>query len=100
MTVLMNDHLLVTMLIDVCTGVRAPTPAEALTMQKPKLLFMSTERLERCPEIYNAERVRQAVHLDIDHGKPVSLAYHTRHIVSDTGRMTLALGFQEGSARR
>jgi hypothetical protein len=96
MTVLANDHLLVTMLIDVCSEIKAPTLAEALTLGVPKHLFMSIERLEPCPEIYEAERVRHAVHLDIDYAKPVDIAYHTRHIVSDTGRMSLAEGCQKG----
>jgi hypothetical protein len=96
MTVLANDHLLVTMLIDICSEIKAPTLAEALTLGKPKHLFMSIERLEPCPKIYEAERVKHAVHLDIDYGKPVNIAYHTSHIVSDTGRMTLARGYHEG----
>jgi hypothetical protein len=96
MTVLANDHLLVTMLIDVCIEIKALTLAETLTLGQPNHLFMSIERLEPCPEIYEAERVKQAVHLDIDYGKPVNVAYHTRHLVSDTGRMTLAGGYQEG----
>jgi 5'-deoxynucleotidase YfbR-like HD superfamily hydrolase len=96
MTVLANDHLLVTMLIDVCSEMKAPTLAEALTLGKPRQLFMSIERLESCPEIYGAPRVKHAVHLDIDHGKPVNIAYHTSHLVSDTGRMTLSGGYREG----
>src|SRR5579863_7950335 len=64
MTVLSNDHLLVTMLIDVCSELKVPTLAEALTFRKPKHLFMSVERLEPCPEIYETQRARHAVHLD------------------------------------
>ena len=96
MTVLANDHLLVTMLIDVCSEIKAPTLAEAVTLGKPKHLFMSIERLEPCPEIYEAQRVMHVVHLDIDPGKPISIAYHTSHIVSDTGRMTLERGYHDG----
>jgi len=96
MTVLANDHLLVTILIDVCSEIKAPTLAEALTLGSRKHLFMSTERLEPCPEIYKDERVKHSVHLDIDYGKPVNIAYHTSHVVSDTGRMTLADGYREG----
>lgn len=55
-TVLVNDHLLVTMLIDVCSQLKVPTLAEALKLGTPKHLFMSIERLESCPEIYEAER--------------------------------------------
>jgi hypothetical protein len=96
MTVLANDHLLVTMLIDACSHLKVPTLAEALKLAKPKHLFMSVERLEPCPEIYEADRVKHAVQFDIDYGKPVNIAYHTSHVVSDTGRMTLAGGHHEG----
>lgn len=34
--------------------------------------------------------------LNIDFGKPVRIAYHTEHLVSSTGRMTLAAGAKEG----
>ena len=53
-------------------------------------------RLEPAPEIYDAPRVEHDVHLDFDPGKPVTIAYHTSHIVSDTGRMTLAAGHGKG----
>ena len=96
MTVLANDHLLVMMLIDVCTAIKVPPLAEVLTLGKPKHLFMSTERLEPCPEIYEANRVKHAVHFDIDYGKPVNIVYHTSHLVSDTGRMSLADGYHKG----
>jgi len=96
MTVLSNDHLLVTMLIDVCTANGAPTLAEALTRGKPPHLFMSTEMLDPCPEVYDEPRVRHGVHLEFDYGKMVTMAYHTSHIVSDTGRMTLAEGYVKG----
>ena len=96
MTVLANDHVLVTMLIDVCTAIKVPTLAEALTLRKPKHLFMNIERLEPCPNIYEEKHVKHAVYLDFDYGKPVNIAYHSDHIVSDTGRMSLADGYQKG----
>jgi hypothetical protein len=96
MTVLANDHLLVTMLIDVCTEIKVPTLAEALMLGEPRHRFMSIERLEPCPDIYEAKRAKHAVHLDLDYGKPVNITYHTSHIVSDTGRMSLADGYQKG----
>ncbi len=96
MTVLANDHLLVTMLIDVCTELQVPTLTGAMTLGRPTHTFMSIERLERCPEIYHARRAKHAVHFDIDPIKSVNVAYHTSHIVSDTGRMTLAVGYQKG----
>jgi hypothetical protein len=96
MTVLANDHLLVTMLIDRCANLKAPTLAEALVLAQPKHVFMSIERLEPCPDIYGAAHVTQAVHLEMGPGKPVNISYNTSHIVSDTGRMTLAEGYQKG----
>lgn len=96
-TSLGNDHLLVTMLIDICSELKVPTLAEALTLGKPKHLFMSTERLESCREIRSSDRVTQKVHLEFDYGKPVVATYHTSHIVSDTGREALIAGFIEGN---
>jgi hypothetical protein len=96
MTVLGNSHLLVTMLIDICSRLDVPTLAEALTLGKPTHMFMSIERLEPCPEVYGDDRVSQGVHLEFDYAKPVTVTYHTVHICSDTGRMTLAEGYPDG----
>lgn len=95
-TQLANDHLLVTMLLDVCTELKVPTLAEALELARPTRLFSSIERLEPCPEVYDSERVNQVVHLDFEPSKPVFISYHTRHIVADTGRMALAEGHVRG----
>lgn len=97
MTRLRNDHLLVTMLIDVCSEMKVPTLADALALGRPKHMFMSIERLEACREVYEADRVTHPVVMEFDYGKPVNIAYHTSHIVSDTGRMTLAGGYGEGN---
>ncbi len=96
MTVLGNDHLLVTTLLDVCDAMKAPTLLQALADGKSKQLFRSTERLSPCPEVYDAKRVDHTVLLDIDFGKPVRIAYHTEHLVSATGTMTLAEGAPAG----
>jgi hypothetical protein len=91
-----NDHLLVTMLLDACDALKVPTLLEALALGKPKYMFRSTERLGPCPGIYTEPRVRQKVLLDVDFGKPVEVAYHTEHLVSSTGKMTLAQGADGG----
>lgn len=96
MTVLRNDHLLVTILIDVCEALKVPTLLEAIALRKPRHMFRSTERLAPCPEIYDAARVEHDVELDVDFGKPVRIAYHTEHLVSSTGKMTLSKGFRGG----
>lgn len=96
LTQLGNDHLLVTMALDVADAMGAPTLLEALARGRPQQVFRSTERLTPCPAVYSDPRVTQSVLLDLDFGKPVRLAYHTSHIVSDTGRMTLAEGSPGG----
>ena len=95
MTVLANDHLLVTTLLDCCEALAVPTLLEALALGRPRHLFRSTERLEPCPEVYDADRVSHVVELDLDFGKPVVIAYHTRHFVSSTGKMVLARASRE-----
>lgn len=91
-----NDHLLVTMLEDMCEHFGAPTLLEALRAGNARHVFRSTEKLAACPEIYEAERVEHTVQLPFDFEKPVVIGYHTKHIVSDTGLMTLAQGAGEG----
>jgi hypothetical protein len=41
-------------------------------------------------------RVDHLVQLNVDFGKPVHITYHTEHIVSSTGRMTLSEGINRG----
>ena len=91
-----NYHLLVTMVLDCCEALEAPTLLKALTLGEPRHLFRSTERLAPCSQIYDAARVCHAVELDLDFGKPVIIAYHTNHIVSDTGKMVLNKGSTDG----
>lgn len=90
LAVLSNDHLLVTMLLDVCDAIAAPTLLEAMHRGLPTQLFRSSERLAPCPDVYTKPRVEHDVCLGVDTEKPVHIAYHTSHIVSDTGRMILA----------
>ena len=92
MTVLTNDHLLVTAVLDSCEAFGAPTLLEALSLGESTQLFRSTERLAPCPEIRHEVRVSHAVELDLEFGKPVSIAYHTSHMVSETGKMILEGG--------
>ena len=91
-----NYHLLVTMVLDCCEILDAPTLLKALTLGEPCHLFRSTERLAPCSEIYDAARVCHAVELDFDFGKPVVIEYNTCHIVSDTCKMVLSKGSTEG----
>ena len=96
MTVLTNDHLLVTKLLDACRAADAPTLLEALALKQSTHLIRSTERFAPCPEIYDAKRVCHEVLLDFAIEKPVYVAYHTSHLVSETGKMILADGAPKG----
>ena len=96
MAIFFNYHLLVTMVLDFCEALDAPSLLKALALGKQRHLFRSTERLAPCPEIYDAARVSHAVELDLDFGKPVFIAYHTSHTVSDTGKMVLNKGSTDG----
>ena len=87
-----NRHILVTALLDCSEAYGAPTLLEAINAGRPCHVFRSTERLAACPEIYDAARVKHDVVLDVEPPKPVRIAYHTRHLVSDTGKMVLARG--------
>lgn len=95
-TQMRNDYLLVTILEDLCEKAGIPPLLEALETSKQKLMFRSTEKLAPCPEIYNAERVEHEVELPLDFGTSVKIVYNTKHLVSDTGKMTLAEGSPAG----
>ena len=59
-------------------------------------MFRSTEKLTPCPDVYTAKRVEHEIVLPFEYDKPVIIAYHPRHLVSDTGTMTLADGADKG----
>ena len=90
MAILSNDQFLVTMLLDACRRYDVPPLLEALESGKPKHLFLSTEKLSPCEEIFEASRVDHLVELDTDFDKPIHIIYHTEHLVSTTGRERLA----------
>ena len=92
---LSNYHLLVTMVLDCCENLDAPTLLKTLTLGAPCHLFRSTERLAPCSEIYDVLRVCHSVNLDLEFGKPVVIAYHTSHIISETCKMILNNGSNE-----
>ncbi|MYF89541.1 MAG: hypothetical protein F4186_09460, partial [Boseongicola sp. SB0676_bin_33] len=91
-----NYHLLVTKVLDCCEDQDAPALLKALTRGKPRQLFRSTECLAPCPHIYDSARVCHDVELDVDSGKPIFIAYHTSHIISETGKLVLSGGSSDG----
>jgi len=96
MTVLRNDHLLVTRLIDVAELMGAPTLIGAIESGKKKCVFMGIERLTPCPEIYKDSRVTHNILMECRTATTVSISYHTEHLVSSTGKMTLSEGYAAG----
>ena len=92
MAELANDRLLVDTLVDLYREREAPTLRNALDRAEPQAVFLGTELLPPCQEVVGAPRVDYLLDLDIDVGKPVHLAYHTKHIVSTTGRERLGKG--------
>ena len=96
MTSLANDRLLTEVVLDFCQEVRVPTLLKALEMRldssNAPILFMSNANLFACKDIRDAPRVWHSVDLDVDCGKPVSITYHTEHIVSSTGKERLEKG--------
>ena len=92
MTILSNDQFLITMLLDVYQEEGVPALLKALELSDPKRIFLSTEKLSPCKEIFEASRVDHLVELDVDFGKPIHITYHTEHLVSTTGQERLAEG--------
>lgn len=95
MTVHANDRLLVNMLLDTCRQLDVPTLLKALELGKQTHLFLSTQRLTPCKDIFESSRVDYLVELDIDFSKPVHITYHTEHLVSTTGKERLAKGIDQ-----
>ncbi|MGX1587876.1 hypothetical protein [Brevundimonas diminuta] len=54
---LRNDHLLITIVLDMASQVGAPTLLEALARGKPRQVFVGAHRLAPCPEVRTEPRV-------------------------------------------
>ncbi len=96
MAKLANDHLLTTMVIDVCQHVGVPTLWGAIASGESMHMFRSDHRLEPCPEVYDEPRVSHEIFQDLECQKRIVISYHTSHLVSDTGTMVLSEGHQKG----
>lgn len=93
MTLLSNDHLLVYLVLAACTAKEVPSLGEVLATETGRgALFCSTERIDATEGIYDAEHVRSRVVPSFPCEQQVFLEYHTRHIVSDTGKLRLSKG--------
>ena len=90
-TELANDRLVVDMLVDIYRHVDTPALRNVLG-QTGQTLFLATEVLPPCKDVFEVSRVNYRVGLNTNFGKPLNLAYHTEHIVTTTGRERLAKG--------
>lgn len=92
MTLLSNDHLLVSLVLAACHAGKIPSLGEVLAGGEGRALFCSTEHVDPTPDVYSAERVRSRVVPSFLCDQEVILEYHTRHIVADTGKLRLHKG--------
>lgn len=92
MTLLSNDHLLVLLVLTASNQGEVPSLGEVLGRGDWHGLFCSTEHVDPTPDVYSAEHVRSRVVPSFPCEKEVFLEYHTKHIVSDTGKMRLHKG--------
>ena len=100
MTVLANDRLLVNVLVDCFRANAVPTLLRALKINRESGYtgrpFLSNARLSGCKDARKkSSRACHRVELEIEIEKPVSLTYHTEHIVSTTGAERLEQGAEQ-----
>lgn len=90
LTILGNDHLLVTLALSYCKGAGIKSLGEVLNNPVEGILFCSTEELEGNEDVYHKERVRNRIILPYEYDKNIFLEFGTSHIVADTGRLELS----------
>lgn len=84
---LANDHLLVHLALVWCRDCGVESLGQVLVSPETGKLFCSTEILEGNKAVYEQEHVRNRVNLSFDSEFEVFLEYHTKHLVSDTGKL-------------
>lgn len=95
-SVLTNDHLIVSLVLGACSTAEVPSLGVVLARETPRRsLFCSTEKIIGNGQVRNAAQVRIEIDTPYKAGRRVFLQFHTRHIVSDTGRLRLATGDTE-----
>jgi hypothetical protein len=92
-----NDHLLTTMVIDICDAIGVPTLWQVISDRKNQSMFRGDYRLTPCPGVYEKNsRVSHEVVHDVGVDKPIVIEYGTEHLVSSTGTMVLSEGHKKG----
>lgn len=87
---LRNDHLLVEMALRVSQSTHVPPLGIRLDNPAKSQLFCSTEKIGGDPGVYDSDKGRVRIILPYECEREVFLEFHTRHIVSDTGRLELS----------
>jgi hypothetical protein len=95
MTVLWNDHLLASYVLDACRNRGARTLSAVLNEPKVGDVFCSTEEFLPCPDVYEKERVTSTLKVPFETDWTVEVNYSTKYIFSSTGKMVLANGHKE-----
>lgn len=87
---LQNDHLLVDMALRTCRVAEVPPLGTLLQDPHPGILFCSTERIRGDDSVYKSDQARVEILAPYETTRRVFLEFHTKYIVSDTGRLELS----------
>ena len=95
-TILANDRMLINMLLDFCQANSVPTLLKATEMSQESgqtgIMFVSNAKLSARKSLRKGLSASHCVELDLRTNKPVSVTYHTQHMVSTTGAERLEQG--------
>lgn len=93
MSVLSNDHLLISLALDLCSVHNIPSLSELVSHPHEHQLFCSTEQVLGCGDmVYEKERVSNVVKPPFETSYKILMEYHTSHIYAATQRMLLSDG--------
>ena len=95
LTILYNDHILVTYVLIACKKKGTKTLGEVLNNPQIGDLFCSTEEILPCPDVYNKGRVTSVLKVPFETDWKIELNYSTEYIVADTGKLVLSEGGTE-----
>ncbi|MCG8038558.1 MAG: hypothetical protein JAZ19_16150 [Candidatus Thiodiazotropha taylori] len=93
LSALKNDHLLVSMCIDLCKNLAVKSLSKAI-IEGPGIgqLVCSTEQLHGNENVWSEDRCRNKIVVPFDYTKDVYIEYSTEHIFSSTTKSELSEG--------
>ena len=93
MSVLMNDHLLISLALDWCSVNDIPSLGELISCPKAQQLFCSTEVVKGCGYIErDVKRASNVIEPSFETSREILMEYHISHIYADTQKMLLENG--------